>query len=101
MAGSSIIVTVSRDNRATSALTTVGLTGRDNTFVCNVYGSVNSSVTQRASANACVRMNPRVNITSAGTFANRIAILVLLTLTVNGREKAVDRGRCRGVARRL
>lgn len=96
-----MIVTVSRDKRATSALTTVRLTGSRKTFVCNVYGIVNSSVTHTASANSCVRINPRVKITSAGTFAKRIAILALLTLTLKQRGNALSRRRCRQVIGRL
>lgn len=97
----SIIVTVSRDNRATSALTTIRLTGDHNTFVCNVYGTVNSSVPHTARANSCVRMNPRVNITSAGTFAKRIAILAVLTLALTQRGRGVSRTRFLNMMRRL
>ncbi len=98
---SSIIVTVSRSNRATSALTTVRLTHGRNTFIFNVYGSIKTSVPETARAKTCVRINPRVNITSAGTFAKRIAILTVLALTLTGRHKAVSRSRCMEVLRRL
>lgn len=95
------MVTVSRSNRATSALTTVRLTGRGKTFVCNVYGTMNSSVPHVASANSCVRMKPRVKITSAGTFAKRMAILAVLTLALTGRGKDVTSRGCLRIVQRL
>ncbi len=98
---SSVIVTISRSKRATSALTTIRLTHEGKTFMCKVYGTINSSVTETASSKACVRIKPRVNITSAGTFAKRMAILLLLTLAVNHRGKAISRGGYESVTRRL
>lgn len=70
---------LSRSNRATSALTNLHLSGRLNCLnSLTVYGIPNSSLIHRSSLTLVAGTNARVNITSAGTFAARLAILLVL-----------------------
>lgn len=86
----SLMVVVSRSNRATSDLTTVHLTGRGNTGALTVMGTGNDSVTHRTSVLVCALTNPRVSIPSAGTCVARLSIVCLFTFRLTLTGRAVD-----------
>lgn len=77
-----LIVVVDRDNRATSDLTTLGRTGRDNTGAVDVIGIPRDSVTGVDSCGLLAGTNTRVTITAAGTFSYRLTVLGVLYLCV-------------------
>lgn len=89
-----LIVIIDRSNRATSALTTLHLTGRGNVAAVTVIGIINDDVTHRTSGIFCALTKPRVSITAAGTCDTRLTTVCYLTIRFTGIEDGVASRRC-------
>lgn len=92
--GSNLIVIVDRSKRATSALTTVHVTGSGKLTALTIMGMVKDDVTHRTSGIFCALTKPRVSITAAGKCDTRLMTLSYVTIRFTGIGKLVASRRC-------